>query len=225
MSEYLWDKTGEADAEVERLEELLGGLRHRPSAFELPAEMQTRPHIRSRVFRPAWLAFAAALLLAILAGALVALRHNAPDAGKLSAAQPPRQTPPHSPPQVSQPAGGANSTPAPEPEEGGRQAASQDASDRQGRRQSGRRAANGKRVRRLLTPASDGSGEHEEVAGTTAGGAREDESAALESRGREAKEQLVYALRLTSYTLKEVQRKTQGADNARPAFDERERIK
>jgi ferric-dicitrate binding protein FerR (iron transport regulator) len=35
--DYLWDRSGEADPEVERLEEALAPLRHRPSTFEAPA--------------------------------------------------------------------------------------------------------------------------------------------------------------------------------------------
>ncbi|MBL8233475.1 MAG: FecR domain-containing protein [Bryobacterales bacterium] len=34
--DYLWDKSGSPDPEVERLEQLLGGLRHRGAAPELP---------------------------------------------------------------------------------------------------------------------------------------------------------------------------------------------
>lgn len=66
MSDYLWDKSGEPDAEVERLEELLGQLRHQPRPLELPAEPVARAPRRS-FFRPAWAA-AAALLLMFLAG-------------------------------------------------------------------------------------------------------------------------------------------------------------
>ena len=73
MSDYLWDKTGEADAEVERLEELLGTLRHQPRPLQLP-ESSSAQTARSK-FRPQrsfkWqrLAIAAALLLMLLAGA------------------------------------------------------------------------------------------------------------------------------------------------------------
>ena len=72
MSDYLWDKTGEADAEVERLEELLGTLRHQPRPLQLP-ESSSAQTARSS-FRPQrsfkWqrLAIAASLLLMLLAG-------------------------------------------------------------------------------------------------------------------------------------------------------------
>lgn len=84
MSDYLWDKSGEADPEVERLEQLLGGLRHRHDALELPPVAATRPVSgAARFFRPAALV-AAALALVALAGLLIALR--GPSAGEPVAA-------------------------------------------------------------------------------------------------------------------------------------------
>jgi len=80
MSDYLWDKTGEADKDVKRLEGLLGEFRHRPRALELPAEVgghDISQFRAPRLFRPAWLAVAAALLLVVLAGALFVLRRGA----------------------------------------------------------------------------------------------------------------------------------------------------
>lgn len=80
MSDYLWDKSGEADPEVERLEQLLGGLRHRPAALELPRATPKRTtYGASRFLRTAALA-AAALALVALSGLLIALL--APDAGE-----------------------------------------------------------------------------------------------------------------------------------------------
>jgi len=38
--EYLWDKTGEPDPEIQELEEILGALRYQPRALELPANVQ-----------------------------------------------------------------------------------------------------------------------------------------------------------------------------------------
>ncbi len=74
MSDYLWDKTGEPDAEVERLEKLLGGLGHQPRALELPRDARVEQAPRRLWSRPA-LAAAAALALMLLAGAwLVASR-------------------------------------------------------------------------------------------------------------------------------------------------------
>src|ERR1700755_2759616 len=99
MSDYLWDKSGEPDTDVERFEELLGRLRHAGGAPELPAEMgtrgapfelesraSTRASLYSSAFfsRPARLAAAAALLLAVLAGAFVMLRTVKTDGGRAS---------------------------------------------------------------------------------------------------------------------------------------------
>jgi hypothetical protein len=96
MSDYLWDKTGEPDEDVERLEELLGRFRHRGRAPELPTEAagrdaertvalrQThapRPTRAPMLLRPAWLAVAAALLVAFAAGALLLLSRNASHVG------------------------------------------------------------------------------------------------------------------------------------------------
>ncbi|HEY6233434.1 MAG TPA: hypothetical protein VIW64_19370 [Pyrinomonadaceae bacterium] len=38
--EYLWDKTGEPDPEIQELEEILGALRYRPRALEIPADVE-----------------------------------------------------------------------------------------------------------------------------------------------------------------------------------------
>jgi hypothetical protein len=47
----------------------------------------------------------------------------------------------------------------------------------------------------------------------------------IESTRLMAKEELVYALRLTGSKLRQVRRKTQGLGDSKPGFDERERIK
>jgi hypothetical protein len=39
-NDYLWDKTGEPDPEVQQLEELLGTLRYQPRPLEIPAGLQ-----------------------------------------------------------------------------------------------------------------------------------------------------------------------------------------
>ena len=57
---YLWDRTGEPDAEVQELEELLGSLRYQPRPLEIPATMNLR---RKRTFIPLAVAAAVALLL------------------------------------------------------------------------------------------------------------------------------------------------------------------
>jgi hypothetical protein len=71
MSDYLWDKTGEPEEDVEQLENLLGTLRYKPRPLEIPANAM--PTVRAA--RPATmffsrprLAVAASLLLTLLAG-------------------------------------------------------------------------------------------------------------------------------------------------------------
>jgi hypothetical protein len=62
--DYLWDKTGEPDPEIQKLEEILGTLRYQPQPLELPLEL---PVSRRRNYFPL-LAIAASLLLALVAG-------------------------------------------------------------------------------------------------------------------------------------------------------------
>jgi hypothetical protein len=58
--DYLWDKTGPPDPEIQQLEEILGTLRYQPKPLVLP---------RKRNYFPL-LAIAASLLLALLAGGI-----------------------------------------------------------------------------------------------------------------------------------------------------------
>ncbi|HYX29679.1 MAG TPA: hypothetical protein VE863_14025 [Pyrinomonadaceae bacterium] len=62
---YLWDKTGEPDAGVQQLEELLGTLKYQPQPLEIPATISLR---RKRPFIP--LAVAAAIALLMIGTAL-----------------------------------------------------------------------------------------------------------------------------------------------------------
>jgi hypothetical protein len=67
--DYLWDKTGEPDPQIQQLEEILGTLRYQPKPLVLP---------RKRNYFPL-LAIAASLLLALLAGGIwLRLRNEAP---------------------------------------------------------------------------------------------------------------------------------------------------
>src|ERR1700730_4342793 len=62
-NDYLWDRTGEPDTEVQELEEVLSTLRYQPRPLELPAEVQ--PALRSRFYST--LAIAATIALMVLA--------------------------------------------------------------------------------------------------------------------------------------------------------------
>lgn len=59
--DYLWDKSGEPDPQIQELEQILAPLRYQPKPLELPVE-------RRRNYFP--LAIAATLLIALLAGGL-----------------------------------------------------------------------------------------------------------------------------------------------------------
>lgn len=224
MSDYLWDKTGETDAEVERLEELLGELRHRPRSLELPPEVEADAARAPRLFRTAWLGVAAALLLAIMAVAFVALRSDKTSGNNQSASQvsqsPTRQgaSPPHGPsPEVAASPGVMS---APQPEIHVVKLASGGASRKAEPRRSRERTVALKAEREFTTTSVNSPKEHENIATQTLrAGDREESPAEVAARQQLAKEQLVYALRLTSSKLKEVRKKTQGIVDSKSAFD------
>ena len=68
--DYLWDRSGEPDPEIARLESTLGKLRHQPKALVLPAVARPR-----RSFFPA-LAAAAVVLLVLASGLWLALQRS-----------------------------------------------------------------------------------------------------------------------------------------------------
>jgi len=65
-NDYLWDRKGEPDLEIQRLEEILGALRYQPQPLAIPARLQTA---RRRMFFPA-LAIAAAIVMMVAAAGL-----------------------------------------------------------------------------------------------------------------------------------------------------------
>ena len=64
--DYLWDRTGEPDPEIQQLEEILGTLRYQPRPFEIPAGVKVGRE--RRLFRgfAAPLAIAAAIATLLL---------------------------------------------------------------------------------------------------------------------------------------------------------------
>src|ERR1043166_1302 len=64
--DYLWDRSGKPDPEIQQLEEILGALRYQPRPLEIPAEMKVE-HPRSffRGLAPS-LAVAATIALLLL---------------------------------------------------------------------------------------------------------------------------------------------------------------
>lgn len=236
MSDYLWDKSGEADGDVERLEELLGRLRHAGAAPELPFEtgtqaapfeLESRAPSRAGVFsaalfsRPARLAAAAALLLSVLAGAFVMLRTFKTGGGRASAGNETHVAQPHAPeeakprgevsvPQVASSPSRESATPGPIHREPLRRVdlISPKPPVKSQRREPAPREtfASQPKPRDVGTASAQG--------GVFEGGGAE-----VDSRVR-AKEQLVYALRLTSEALKEVRGRAKGVA-ATNAFDGR----
>lgn len=71
--DFLWDGSGEPDAEVERLAQKLGELRYRPVALKLPD--RPRPFAARRFSYPV-MAMAASLVLMIAAATLWWVRFN-----------------------------------------------------------------------------------------------------------------------------------------------------
>ncbi len=60
--DYLWDRTGEPDPEIQQLEEILGTLRYQPRPLEIPEQLQTS---RRRFYYPRY-AIAAAVAMIVL---------------------------------------------------------------------------------------------------------------------------------------------------------------
>lgn len=228
MSDYLWDRTGEPDEEIERLEELLGGFGHKPRALELPPEAAPRTTLfgHARRFRPALVAAAAALILMTLAGALVMLRQGGAGGGKQSADAGPRVSTPRKESVLTTPEEPKPSAKPPEREaqagQGNTLAKESETPDSQ--------ASAGER-RRRPPKGSRGAGVSRRHAGQAA--AQEPQVAASQGppaptrvEQQAAKEQLVYALRLASAKLNEVRKMTRGGDAPpRQSFDERNRIR
>lgn len=87
MSDYLWDKTGEPEEDVEQLENLLGALKYQTRPLDIPASAMPKA-----ATRPAWtifsrpqLAIAASLLLMLLAGIWFVTRQTEPQSNGVAA--------------------------------------------------------------------------------------------------------------------------------------------
>jgi hypothetical protein len=235
MSEYLWDKTGEADADVQHLESLLGELRHKPRTLELPlegeaahSEFNAHTLPARRRSRAGWLAVAAALLLAFVAFAFVLLRASATDGEKQSAAQSRNEDSYGSGPQNN-----ASQSVATPRRESATVGLEQVKRDEQVAAQSLRQPAQEHRKERQLAvvetrrqatlprvvtavEANDGGAQKMSQATTF-------DSVSLKMR-LAAKEQLLYALRLTSSKMREVREKAQGVNDPKQSLDGRNRI-
>ena len=65
--DYLWDKTGEPDPEIQELEQVLGTLRYQPRPLEIPAGLAPG---RKRNALPRFLAIAATIAIMLLGAGL-----------------------------------------------------------------------------------------------------------------------------------------------------------
>lgn len=227
MNDYLWDKKGDTDAEVARLETLLGTFAHEPRRLELPVEAalpeprsRWRSLFASRLFAPAALAAAAVLLVASVLVASVFLRARVVNEGQHAAA-----------PESSRPkeAERRDEHPAPRGDEWGmlEPPPGADGVKPRGKVESAavRTLPNVGRERKVtqLTAVSSrrrkGSAVESATVGTETGGGMAFEamsapggaSSFVENARLLTKEQLVYALRLTGAKLRDVRQKAQGA--------------
>ena len=244
MSDYLWDRTGEPDAEVERLEAMLASFGHTPRPLELPTE-ESAPVPRRRrrfdvwrqlipawLFEPVGLAAAAALLLTFLLGAGALMRARVTREEDHAAAHDvrPTQSQPSSQESSHQAASERQGAPSPTQETAavprGPGSANVTAKGDGGVpvvREAARVRVGAQPVTFLKPrqrPAATGGVER---AGQTttleamSTGAREGVASLFDGTRLLAKEQLIYALRLTGAKLKEVERKTQGTGDSKPA--------
>ena len=70
---YLWDRSGEIDPDIQQLEETLGALRYQPQPLRLPTSLQIR---RRRSFYPLMAIAAAIALVAIALGLWFAFKQH-----------------------------------------------------------------------------------------------------------------------------------------------------
>jgi hypothetical protein len=117
--DYLWDRSGEPDPEVQQLEEILGTLRYQPRALEIPAGIQVGRE--SRFFRGSAprLAIAAAIAallfgLGLFLGLQRLQRPQRPEI--VNAGNAPKPNPTVSSPDQKPDSRQAISTPQPEPQ-------------------------------------------------------------------------------------------------------------
>lgn len=238
MSDYLWDKSGEAERDVERLEELLGRLRHAGSAPELPFEVGAQassPGVGSRAStragffghalfsRRVHLAAAAALLLAVLAGAFALMLTVKKDGGLASV---------DNRAQAARPQTEATGEAKPREKALAPQVAASPPKDSVAPERPQREPL--RRVELVVSKLPSKSQRREPAPRETVARqatARDDrpalaqggvfESAPDADKRVRAKEQLVYALRLTSEALKQVRGKASGVEVRPNAFDGR----
>jgi hypothetical protein len=229
MNDYLWDKSGEPDAEVERLENLLGSLRQERRPLELPPEIFVA-HPRRRA---AWFPYAAAaaLALAALAGfwSFLAYRQNVTTGSRTIANASSEKTTekttattaPNDAIRETATASNGNDNEGAQPKEVKEQFAPEKRHEQTSRVVTERKAR--QFVARRAPRRRENLDKREETRGTT----QIDQLVASERERQTAKEQLMLALRLTSEKLRDVQRKTQttNSQGTKPAPDEQNKLR
>jgi hypothetical protein len=194
--DYLWDKTGDPDPEVQQLEEILGTLRYQPRPLEIPAGLSVgreRSFFRGAVPRLAIAATIAILLIGL--GVFLALQRS-------QRSQPPEVAksvdgPPAKPSPVEQP--------VPPKDQDATQAVAPTPKDMAApprRRQSGSAVGQSFVAR------------NSNRAGSRSRKAKELQEAAA------AKDQLLLALRVTSAKLSYAQKKTQSPNLPEPVHNQ-----
>src|SRR5262249_54966816 len=88
---YLWDRTGEPDPEIQELENLLGELRYQPQPFEIPAHITVAR--RRPFFLPLTIA-AAIIMVAILSALWVHFSRTSTSPAPVSRKEAPAPLPP-----------------------------------------------------------------------------------------------------------------------------------
>ena len=84
--DYLWDRTGKPDPEIQRLEEILGTLRYQPRPLEIPAGVSTG---RNRYFSRVLAIAAAVALIALGLSVWMAMqRRSNPDFARTKSGPP-----------------------------------------------------------------------------------------------------------------------------------------
>jgi hypothetical protein len=200
--DYLWDRTGEPDPEVQELEEILGTLCYQPRPLEIPADLQTNP---TRGFFATFaprLAIAATLAMVLFGLGLWLSLHRSQQRPSAVAVKTP--TAPAT-------AENSDSTKQPTPDEGGKSAGlstlgapeKKDASHRHSASSS--LAANTSRSRHQTRESL----------------VKQQQIAAQERREAEAaKDELMLALRVASAKLSFAQKKTQNVNPREPVHNQ-----
>jgi type IV secretory pathway VirB10-like protein len=86
--DYLWDRSGQPDPEIQHLEDILGELRHQPRPLEIPAGLQTGGN---RSFFPRYAIAAAVAMVVLSLGVWLTIQRQRPTdvtAGKSQESKP-----------------------------------------------------------------------------------------------------------------------------------------